>query len=217
MRRDWLYLCGAFGLIFAGQAVSAAISIPLPGLVGLLGGIACALMWMVHSTDPDPAHRRIAVTNEELTIATERLGWVNETIAGLASSAQIRPLRATKFANSGIYYKPLWHRVNISRALCARLSDADLRLILAHEVGHATRRCATWTIFRESSRIAEEIRADEIALRLTGATSDDWHRAMLSALRAEKITGSPREIAARLAAFGVGDGESPVAKPANPT
>ncbi|MEZ1894510.1 M48 family metalloprotease [Pseudomonas aeruginosa] len=203
MKCHWLYLGGAFGLMFAGQGMAVVFSSPLPLLIGLVLGIACALMWIFHATDPDPAHLRAAVSDEEATTATDRLRWVDQTIADLASVAQIKPLRTAKFANAGIYYKPLWHRVNISRALLARLSDADLRLILAHEIGHATRRFATWGSLRESSRIAEEIRADAMALRLTGDSKDDWLRAMRAALRAENINGSPREIAARLAALGI--------------
>ncbi|HFS0487159.1 TPA: M48 family metalloprotease [Pseudomonas aeruginosa] len=203
MKCHWMYLGGAFGLMFAGPGMAVALSSPLPLLIGLAFGIACALMWIFHATDPDPAHHRVAVSEEELTTATNRLRWVDQTIAELAAQAQIKPLRAAKLANAGVYYKPLWHRINISRALLARLSDADLKLILAHEIGHATRRCATWASFRESSRIAEEIRADAIALRLTGANKNEWLRAMLAALRAEDVNGSPREIAARLAALGI--------------
>ncbi len=214
MRHHWIYLGGTFGLLFAGQGIAAAVSSPLPLLIGLVCGIACALVWIFHTTDPDPAHRRVAVSEEEVATATKRLKWVDQTIAELAVRAQIKPLRVTRFANAGVYYKPLWHRVNISQALCARLSNADLRLILAHEIGHATRRYATLIAFRESSRIAEEIRADDMALCLIGASKDDWHHAMFASLRAEDLNGSPREIAARLVALGlVVDGEKLAAKP----
>lgn len=203
MRPQWLYLCWAFGLIFAGQGMSIAISSPLPLLVGLSGGILCSLVAIFHATDLDPTLVRVVVSGEEAVTATERLRWVDKTVTELASRAQIKPLRTTKFANAGIYYKPLWHRVNISPALCARLSDADLRLILAHEMGHAARRYSMWSTFRESSRIAEELRADEMALRLTGASEDDWMHAMLAALCAEGHSGRSHEISARLAALGV--------------
>lgn len=181
--------------------MAIAISSTLPLLIGLVCGIACALMAVFHATDPDPAIGRVIISDNEVVTASERLQWVNQTVAELASRAQIKPLLPTKFANAGIYYKPLWHCVNISRAMCARLSDADLRLILAHEIGHATRRYSTWGAFRESSRITEEIRADEIALHLTGSNKDDWLRAMSAALHAEGHSGCPHEIAAHLSAL----------------
>lgn len=202
MRLHWLYLCWAAGSLLVGQAITHATAVPLFSFFGLLGAISCGAVAIFHASDPDPAYNRVAVSEQEKCHAAKRLQWVDQTVLDLAVKARIRPLRATKFANAGIYYKFLRHRVMISRAMCARLSDSELRLILAHEVGHATRRYAGFDVFRESTRIAEELRADEMALGLTGASADDWLHAMQAAMRAEGHDGNPRELSARLVALG---------------
>jgi Zn-dependent protease with chaperone function len=106
-------------------------------------------------------------------------------------------------ANAGAYYIPLSHRIQVSRAYLARLSDAELRLILAHEVGHATRR---WKAFARRST-DEEVAADRVALRITGSTPDQWRYAVESTGRAEPGQIVGEDVVHRASALGL-HGES---------
>lgn len=194
-----------------GIAFAALLSLAanLTGILwlGVLGVLVCmgvvvAAIWQ--STDPDPADARVLVSDDEASLASVRMPWVQETINDLLELAQGPRLRPARFANRGAYFSPVANRIRVSRALCARLADQDLRLILAHEVAHATRRARTWcAAFREATRIDEELIADKIALSLVGGTSDDWARAVAAAQCADGTFVTTRELEARRFALGL--------------
>lgn len=150
-----------------------------------------------HATDPDPERLRVSITPDEASLAQERLAWIDATVIEFARRAGIGRLRKTAFANRGIYYQPFFNQFSISRAVCARLSEHALMIILAHEVGHASRR---WMCFRGAD-LNEEYLADKFALNMTGAKREDWLHAMSTALNAEGISTEQPDIAARARAL----------------
>lgn len=188
-------------IAFVGVWLSLVTGVPGAQLVGLVVMVLMSLASIWRAVDPDrtPGSPLAAA---ELAAAERRLPWVRQTVDDLALAASVNRLGRTEFASSGARYEPVLHRIFVSRALCARLDDAALRLILAHEVGHAKRRWQCWVASHyEARRLQEEVLADATALDVTGATSQDWSNALASSARAEDATGVPNELAQRRAAL----------------
>ena len=184
-----VYVSGGFLLVIVGNCLFMVTTMLLPLLIGLLGLVLASVILLFRVTDGDPARLRVILSDEETALAAKRLQWVNQTIDELARRAMVKPLRSVKYANSGIYYYPLIHRIYISRAACARISDNDLNIILAHEIGHARRRFSGWWLYALSKRwrIKEEIQADVIAMKLSGCNFNDWQRAIAAAEQADEF------------------------------
>lgn len=199
-----LHGLAALTILLLANVIGDMIDAPLVGLAGLLVSIGWMLWSINSSTDQDPASERVQLDDSEELAAVARLPWVQSTLNELALQAGVRELRSVRFANCGASYRPVEHRIRVSRALCARLSDQDLRLILAHEVGHAVRRWATLSgAFSESARIEEELLADATALQLIAASPRDWDLAIEAVQRAEGHPGVQRELRARRLALGL--------------
>jgi hypothetical protein len=193
------------GLAVAGVGMWASRATRVPGfqLVGLLVMVLMSLASMWRAVDPDRTHGS-TLTADELAAAEKRLPWVRQTVVDLALAAGVNRLGRTEFASASARYEPVLHRIFVSRALCARLDDAALRLILAHEVGHAKRRRQCWVASHyEARRLQEEVPADETALDITGATPQDWSNALAASACAEDAAGDPNELAQRRAALGL--------------
>lgn len=194
-----------FGLAVAGLGVWASRATGVPGfqLVGLVVMVLMSLASVWRAVDPD----RIPgspLTPAEIAAAERRLPWVRQTVDDLALAAGVSRLGRTEFASSGARYESVLHCIFVSRALCARLDDAALRLILAHEVGHSKRRWQCWIAsHHEAWRLQEEVLADATALYITGATPQDWSNALAASARAEDAVGDPNELARRRAALGL--------------
>ena len=102
----------------------------------------CILAWRL--SDPDPKSLRASLSPQEIRASKRRMQWAESVLATMASSANLAKPPSFGIANCGAHYRPLGHRVCVSQAFLARLSDAELPLILAHEIGHAARRWRTF-------------------------------------------------------------------------
>lgn len=117
------------------------------------------LIWL--TTDPGPRRFRVRLSKQEIQTSQHRQQWAISELVGLAKAVGLSRAPSLGIANSGAHYSPLRHRIRVSRAYLSRLSESDLRLILAHEVGHATRR---WQTFFYCYEMNEEVLADCVAL-----------------------------------------------------
>ena len=118
-------------------------------LVVIVWASLFGVSWLWRVTDPDPTRGRVRLSQAEISASQEREPWARAQLAQLATAAGLRSVPSFGVANAGAYYIPLRHRIQVSRAYLARLSDAELRLILAHEVGHTTRR---WKAFSRRTK-----------------------------------------------------------------
>lgn len=157
-------------------------------VIGGLVAVAVLTAGIVRSANAfeDPVERAATVTATELQAVEARLVDLDEMVVELTRRAGLGPMRPARFANFGAFYKPSTHQISVSRAICARVPDKYLRIVLAHEVGHAEHRWSTW--FRYGIR--EELRADLAALRLTGCSLEEWRRAMDLVIDAESIVNT---------------------------
>lgn len=172
-------------------------------LVVIVWASLFGVSWLWRVTDPDPTRGRVRLSQAEISASQEREPWARAQLVQLATAAGLRSVPSFGVANAGAYYIPLRHRIQVSHAYLARLSDAELRLILAHEVGHATRR---WKAFARRSP-DEEVAADRVALRITGSTPDQWRYAVESTGRAEPGQIVGEDVVHRASALGL-QGES---------
>ena len=101
--------------------------------------------------------------------------WI-EDFAGLAPA--VIPPRPRIALTGFVSYAPGNHDVALPPSHLLKLGDADLRMTVAHEVGHARRRWLSMRALRWRAKFMEEIYADRFALIATGGTPDDWERAM---------------------------------------
>ena len=175
------------------NSVVVHLALALFGTVG-----SCILIWRL--ADPDPKHLRAALGPQELLAAERRVQWAESMLAALAGAASMHRAPSLGMANVGAHYIPLRHRVCVSHAFLARLSDAELQLILAHEVGHAARRCKT---FFRAGGISEEVLADRLALRIASATPEQWLHTVLASIAAEPSLAMNLELERRALALGV--------------
>lgn len=157
-------------------------------------------VWIWRTTDPDPKRYRASLSPQEIQTSWKRAPWVIAELACLAKAAGLRSSLSFGIANAGAHYSPFWHRVSISRAFLARLSDTDLRLILAHEVAHAARRLQT---FSRCGAIEEELAADRAALQMTGSTPEQWAEAIRASVVAEPGMAITNQLALRAEALGI--------------
>lgn len=192
-----------FAVAAVGIGLSRVTGVPGYQLVSLLVMVLLSVSSIWRAVDPDRTPGSL-LTAAEIAVAEGRLPWVRQTVDDLALAASVNRLGRTEFASSGARYEPVLHRIFVSRALCARLDDAALRLILAHEVGHAKRRWQCWIASHyEARRLQEEVLADANALDITGATPQDWRNALAASACAEDAAGDPNELAQRRAALGL--------------
>lgn len=160
----------------------------------------CAGVLIWRTTDPDTRYFRARLSKQEMQDSQYREQWAIKELVDLAKAAHLSKLPSFGIANSGAHYLPSRHRICLSRAFLSRLSETDLRLILAHEVGHASRR---WQTFLRHGAIKEEIIADRTALQITGSTPDQWVQAFQASVLAEPSMATTTQLAIRASALGV--------------
>lgn len=105
----------------------------------------------------------------------ERIYAVQEWIATFAIALGGRnPPRIKTWITGHMSYAPLRNILRVPCKHLLTLSDQHLRLAVAHEMGHFSKRWPSlfsWTLFR---RIEEELHADRCAVELTGASVGEW-------------------------------------------
>lgn len=167
--------------------------------------VLATVLW--RTTDPDPPRYRAKLTDAEHLRAAQRVPWVRSTIRELSRIVGLSHAPSFAVSNTCAYYDPVRHRISTSQALLARLSDAHLTLILAHEVSHATRRrqviCNNLGCARACDPCAEESTADRQAMHITGQTPMDWKHAMRAVLLAEPNLRPNAQLHQRAQALGV--------------
>lgn len=166
-------------------------------LIGVIVGCG-ALLWRV--TDQDPKRFRVNLARQEVQASKERESWAANELKLLAQAAGLKKVPSFGVANSGAHYSPLRHRICVSRAYLSRLSNEDLRLILAHEVGHAARR---WRTLLCAGAVGEEIMADRIAVQITGYTPSQWANAVQASMLVEPGQDVSPQLAERASVLGV--------------
>lgn len=166
-------------------------------LIGVIMGCG-VLLWRV--TDQDPKKFRVNLARSEVERSKQMEKWAAIELASLAQCAGLKSAPSFGIANTGAHYSPIPNRICISRAYLCRLSKDDLRLILAHEIGHASRR---WATFLHAGTLGEEISADRIALMLTGCTAKQWAIAMQASRNIEQHQGLDDQLSERAAALGI--------------
>lgn len=176
-----LFLAAALAL-----AIGATVTVPLIAIIALLVAMILFIAALVAFEEREsPAAKLTAV---ERQAAYRRLPWVDETISYLARASGARPLRPARFCGLGAGYRPFLHRIDVSRALCARLGDEELRLILAALVARSLRRFQHYTEgFTRQARVRAAFLADVDALRMTGASASDLQRAIQATFDAERV------------------------------
>lgn len=164
---------------------------------GLVVGLS-TFIW--YSSAPDRPSDRSALSKTEQMTARSRIEWVKSTLLELSEAAKLKEAPRFKIANYGAHYQPVFHRVGLSLALLSRLDEQDLRLILAHEIGHAVYR---WDHYVRVRSLADEHSADCIALKLTGEAPAAWARAAIAVVHAEDQATFTSELVSRARALGV--------------
>lgn len=105
----------------------------------------------------------------------QRLYVVQEWMQSFAISLGHRkPPRLKTWFKGAMGYAPLRNTLMVPCRHLLSVSDQHLRIAVAHEMGHFSRRwpsLLSWTLIR---RVEEELHADRCALELSGASIGDW-------------------------------------------
>jgi hypothetical protein len=124
----------------------------------------------------------------------QRIHLVQVWVAAFAASlGKRRPPRIkTQLSPGHVYYAPVENILKVPSRHLLTLSDLHLRMAVAHEMGHFSRRWPSlfaWTLTR---RLDEEVHADRRAIELTGASVDEWASSILAVAAIEE-PGEPHE------------------------
>lgn len=101
-------------------------------------------------------------------------GWVMEYSRALGKRTPPRVKIAMKFTA----YRPVSNVIVIPARLLMEADQKLLRIVVAHECGHFKRRWPSLFSWTTVARLKEEIRADRIAMTLTGASLDEWVKSL---------------------------------------
>ena len=101
--------------------------------------------------------------------------WIQEFSA---VAPAIKPPSVRISLTGFVSYGPIEDDLAIPPPHLLALNDEDLRMAIAHEIGHARRRWVSMRALSFKAKMAEEVAADRQALALTGRTPDDWERSM---------------------------------------
>lgn len=126
-----------------------------------------------------------SMTEAEVENLMTRLKLVQSWIDDFGRAVGMRKAPMVRIANSFVHYSPLTHIVGVPAHHLVNLDAKNLRLIVAHEFGHSLRRWPSlfaWTAF---ARMKEEVRADRVAIRLTGTSIDAWEASVMSVIQIE--------------------------------
>lgn len=119
------------------------------------------------------------LTSDETSRLLERRRVAELWLADMCAARSVRRRPRLLIALTGFAsYAPFGHTISIPPSHLTSLPDEDLRLVVAHELGHAQRRwISTWS-FSVIAKMKEEILADRFALDVTGSDPAAWVRVM---------------------------------------
>lgn len=95
--------------------------------------------------------------------------WINEFALALGK----RRAPEARIGNGCMYYAPWSNVIAIPAKTLLGADDRLLRIAVAHECGHFSRRWISLFSRTKFARQCEEVHADRVAMTLTGATLDD--------------------------------------------
>lgn len=102
-----------------------------------------------------------------------RVRCVQEWIRGYAAVlGKWWPPKA-RIAETTTFYSPLGNQIAVTARALLEVDERSLRIVVAHEMGHFTRRWRLPFVRSEFALLTEERIADRVAMELTGATFDE--------------------------------------------
>lgn len=111
--------------------------------------------------------------------------WVKEFCGALGkkSFAQVR------MTLGEIYYGPWANRIGVPVRMLLEVDDKTLRIAVAHECAHCSRRWRLLLARSDWARLREEVYADKVAMQLTATTPDDLQASLRVILDYEPVPG----------------------------
>ncbi|RRS01147.1 hypothetical protein EIP75_21450 [Aquabacterium soli] len=103
--------------------------------------------------------------------------WISEFAKVMGKR---NPPELKTWISGHMYYAPIRNVIKIPSTHLLTLPDNQLRVAVAHEMGHFSRRWPSffsWTLVR---RLNEEKIADRCSIMLTGATIEDWASSLIA-------------------------------------
>lgn len=95
--------------------------------------------------------------------------WVNDFAQVLGKKRAPK----ARITDRVLYYAPWSNVIAVPAKMLLEADGRLLRIAVAHECGHFSRRWISLFSRSDFSRLCEEIQADRVAMALTGATLDD--------------------------------------------
>lgn len=139
----------------------------------------------MRSADPDAL--TLPFTPEVERQLLDRIFTVQEWMSVFARALGKRMVPQLKTWISGhIYYAPISNVIKVPCTHLLTLDDQDLRLAIAHEMGHFSRRWPSLFAWTLENRLDEEKYADRCSITLTGATVDEWAHSIVSVAKIEE-------------------------------
>lgn len=151
--------------------------------------------WALEVSDPQFRTARTAfdaLAEQDRAAILDRANEVRAWVGEFAKSLRVKAPRLQVGAYAAYY--PLSHSMSLSIQQFLKTPDDQLRIVVAHEMGHASRR---WRcVFARSmiARLEEEVAADRIAADLTGCTVAEWDAAMQGAESTEPSDPSAAQV-----------------------
>jgi len=156
------------------------------------------LLWPALSTAPIDS-----LTASETAALLQRRAEVDAWMQDVCQRWRLRRPRLLIALAPYVSYAPFSNAIAVPPDQLMQLEADDLRLVVAHELGHAQRRWASTAAWTAVAKIKEEIRADRFALELTGSGIEQWTRVMriTAALEGHEFDEQEVEFTIRLRAI----------------
>lgn len=95
--------------------------------------------------------------------------WINEFARALGKKRAPK----ARITDHALFYAPWSNVIAIPAKMLLEADGRQLRIAVAHECGHFSRRWKSLFSRTDFARLCEEVHADRVAMALTGATLDD--------------------------------------------
>jgi Zn-dependent protease with chaperone function len=125
------------------------------------------------------------LTAAEETMLLEQRSKVETWVVEFASRLGKRRPPAVRISPRITYYAPIGNKLVVAAEYLAKMSNEQLRVAVAHEMGHYQRRWLSLLAWRLEAKLHEELQADRVAIELTNATPEQWAEAVQLAAQLE--------------------------------